>query len=223
MNQPYIHWTRKRIALWLIPALLLLAACNPAPEQIEPLILQQEDFAYWGWEPDVTPPAPVWPQVIPPEEVTENFTLAGYAGDMDAVAPDEDWDEGCRSDSLCTRIVYSPAGRQPGWAGNLWVDVLYPMYSQGVLLENASRLTFWAKGEKGGERVEFRVGATEGVTPQPAFSSGVLTLQPFWQQYSIEFTDRDHLDHVFSGFLWISSEELNPEGCIFYLDDIQFE
>lgn len=213
---------RKAFCLFFALA-VLLAACSPSPEQVEPRILAQDEFAYWSWEPDSPPAAPVWYSVLPPEDLTENFTLAGYSGDMDAVTADEDWDEGCHSDALCTRIVYAPAQGTRGWAGNLWVDVLYPLYSQGVNLEAVGRLTFWAKGDKGGERVEFRVGAAEGVTPQPAFSSGVLTLQPFWQQYSIEITEHTQLDHVFSGFMWITSDKLNPEGCIFYLDDMQFE
>jgi hypothetical protein len=206
--------------------LLLSVACNTSLGQIKhvkPAILQRGDFSYWSWEPDIKPDFPQWPQVDPPEDLTEHFTLAGYAGDMDNIKTDENWATGCHSEPACTRIVYSPDPGQLGWAGNLWVDVMYPKYSWGVDMESVSKLTFWARGESGEEKVEFRVGSTAGLSPQPAISTSLVKLQTSWQQYSIKLTGNNHLDRVFSGFSWITTRELNPEGCTFYLDDMQLK
>ena len=210
----------KRIAVLLF--LMLFGACQSSTGGI-PNILQPDDFAFWSWEPDFKPDTPTWSQVIPPEDLTKQFHLTGYAGDKENVKVNEDWAVDCHSDPTCTKIVYSPNSALLGWAGNLWLDVLYPKYSLGISLENVNRLTFWAKGDNGTEKVEFRVGGTAGAAPQPAFSTGIVTLQKSWQQYSIEFTDKTHLDRVFSGFAWFTTKELNPQGCTFYLDDMQFK
>lgn len=213
-----------KLTFFFLTMLFLLmqsAACGP--ENAIPAVLSQKDFAYWTWDPDIKPDSPIWRQVIPPKDLTEHFTLAGYAGDKETVAPNEEWAADCHSAPSCTKIVYSPDSGGLGWAGNLWVDVLYPQYSQGIYLGYVKQLTFWVKGENGGEKVEFRIGGTEGITPQPAFSTGVITLQKSWQPYTIELTDKAYLDRVFSGFSWLSSIQQNPDGCTFYLDDMQFK
>ena len=190
---------------------------------IEPKVLGSDDFGYWSWEPDVESETPRWPKVLPPENLTENFILAGFAGDEDDITCSE-WKTDCHSEPTCAKHSYSAKASEGfGWAGRLWVDVMCPKYSVGVNLRRVNKLTFWSKGEKGGEKVEFRVGCTKGVPPQPAISTGIITLEHTWQQYSIDLKNKDRLGHVFCGFSWITNKSLNPSGCTFYLDDMIYE
>jgi hypothetical protein len=218
----------------IVPLVLFLSkdgaptAINPSPtstpQSIKPMILHSQDFSYWAWEPKPTPQTKYWPQVVPPEAITSNFVLSGWAGDLDVISTDEKWSTDFHSEPTCLKFVYSPNDQQgEGWAGRLWVDASYPKYSSGVSLADVEKLTFWARGDKGGERVEFRVGGAAISDPQPSFTTHVVTLSEKWQSFTIDFTDRSNLDYVFCGFSWLTTQELNPNGCTFYLDYIQFE
>jgi hypothetical protein len=102
----------------------------------------------------------------------------------------------------------------------------------GVDLSGVERLTFWARGENGGEQVEFFLaGVGHGIPVMPHPDSNQryppqgtrTTLSATWQQYSIEGLAALNLSYVLGGFGWVASDELNPGGAVFYLDDIQYE
>ncbi len=57
---------------------------------------------------------------------------------------------------------------------------------------------------------------------QPAVSTGPIALTESWAQYTIAL-DGKPLDHILSGFAWVTSKVQNPEGAVIYLDDIRFE
>jgi len=112
------------------------------------------------------------------------------------------------------------------WAGIYW---LYPENNwgnlpDGVDLTGHSRLTFWARGQKGGEWAEFKVGGVTGQYPDSlsARSTDEIQLSSEWQQYSIDLSGAD-LSHVIGGFCWVTNADLNPTGCTIYLDDIFYE
>ena len=105
----------------------------------------------------------------------------------------------------------------------------------GVNLTGATSLTFWARGEVGGERLDFFVAGVgrNSLTGQPTNpypdssprrpAQGTLyTLTTAWQRFEIPLTGAD-LSYVLGGFGWVASQTLNPTGAVFYLDDIQFE
>lgn len=105
----------------------------------------------------------------------------------------------------------------------------------GVNLTGATSLTFWARGEVGGERLEFFVAGVgrnsatgQATNPFPDSSprlpaQGTLyTLTTAWQRFEIPLTGAD-LSYVLGGFGWVASQSLNPTGAVFFLDDIQFE
>lgn len=107
----------------------------------------------------------------------------------------------------------------------------------GIDLTGATELTFWAKGEKGGEKIEFFMGgigrnASTGapIAPFPdstprvpsAGSDALVVLTTEWKQYRIDLRGRD-LSYVLGGFAWTATSEANPNGAVFYLDDIQYE
>lgn len=102
----------------------------------------------------------------------------------------------------------------------------------GVDLRGATVLTFWARGLRGGERVEFFLAGVgrnpetgTATAPFPDSSPVIkieVPLQRRWTQYRINLTGKN-LRYVLGGFGWSASIERNPDGVVFFLDDIQYE
>ena len=91
------------------------------------------------------------------------------------------------------------------------------------LRTGAKNLTFWARGENGGEKVTFKFGIIGPDKKYADSSEGELddlSLTTKWKQYSIKLAGKD-LSRIKTGFAWA----LNGQGqrIIFYLADIQFE
>ena len=106
-----------------------------------------------------------------------------------------------------------------------WDEVQRGTCSINVLeagnLSAVKRLSFWARGDQGGEIVTFSVGGA-GVLPAPPRSLGRVTLTPTWKLYDIDLEGVD-LTNAIVLFLWHATDADNPQGAVFYLDDIQFE
>ncbi len=106
----------------------------------------------------------------------------------------------------------------------------YP--NAGIDLTGASALTFWARGAKGGEQVDFFVGGV-GWDPDTGLKEARypdsnpsihlrVRLTAQWLPYQIDLSGAD-LSYVLGGFGWAASVRENPKGAVFFLDDIQFE
>jgi len=103
----------------------------------------------------------------------------------------------------------------------------------GFNLNGVTTLTFYAKGQNGGERVEFfafGVGrnAENGLPVQPypdsspKTSLGFVTLTTAWTQYTISVAGLD-LSFVLGGFGWATSaKQNNDQPIIFYIDEIKY-
>jgi hypothetical protein len=109
----------------------------------------------------------------------------------------------------------------------------------GVDISGATALTFWARGERGGEKVDFFMGGVgwnpesrrkENLFADSTFTVKILAeLTTQWQQFRIDLQDKD-LSYVLGGFGWAASIRGNPDpmrnnpnGVVFYLDDIEYE
>ncbi len=117
-------------------------------------------------------------------------------------------------------------------------DQLFPTPNFGEIpnagfdLTGATQLTFWARGNAGGETIEFFMGGLgwnpeTGEPEEPNPDSApvekiTLSLTTQWTQYSIDLSNLD-LSYVLGGFGWVASAGPNPNGVVFYLDDIQYE
>ena len=53
-------------------------------------------------------------------------------------------------------------------------------------------------------------------------SMGPIALTQEWKEYTIDLTGMD-LSYIIGGFCWVVSAMDNPEGMVFYLDDIIYE
>ena len=156
-----------------------------------------------------------------------HFIPSGWMGDYGDLRINQGWNKGACSRRTCIRIDYTAERKQgAGWAGIYWQEPAnnWGNMPGGYDLTGATKLTFWAKGEKGGEIVtEFKMGGISGeFSDSTSVSIGPIVLTPEWQKYTIDLKDED-LTHVIGGFTFVISSMENPEGAVFYLDDITYE
>ena len=156
-----------------------------------------------------------------------HYSPTGMMGDTWDIAIDERSAMRPHGGSTCIKVVYSKkASLGARWAGVYWQD---PNSNWGAIpggynLTGAKRLTFWARGEKGDEKIaQFKVGgmsAQYGDSDSSAISGEILSTN--WQKFSIDLEGKD-LSVITGGFCFTVNLDSNPEGVTFYLDDIQFE
>lgn len=115
------------------------------------------------------------------------------------------------------------------WAGIYWQQPANnwgTVPNAGYNLQGASKLTFWARGDNGGEVInEFKVGGISSgeYIDSDSVSIGPVQLSPEWKKYEIDLTGKD-LSYVIGGFCWATNIDVNnPEGIVFYLDEIAYE
>jgi len=136
--------------------------------------------------------------------------------------------ENCHSGDSCVRIIYDVKCSldDQNWAGIYWLNPPnnWGKIKGGFDLTGATRLTFWAKGENGGERIEeFRVGGIEGDYPDSDMAwIGPVILTDQWREYIIDLRGKD-ISYISGGFSWSTNVNANPESCTFYLDNMKFE
>jgi len=123
--------------------------------------------------------------------------------------------------------TYSGAAKQgANWAGCFWQNPANNWGDKlgGYDLTGYKRLTFWAKGQKGGESIaEFKVGGITGEHGDTDSQSiGPVELTKEWKKYTIDLADKN-LSKIVGGFAWSASRDNNPDGFVIFLDEIRFE
>jgi hypothetical protein len=141
---------------------------------------------------------------------------------------DTNWKNYPFSGDSCIRVEYkNNSGTR--WAGIYWqhpANNWGNVPNVGFNLQDAKKVSFWARGDKGGEIVnEFKIGGIlsgEHIDSDSA-SIGPVQLTKEWKKYEIDLTGRD-LSYVIGGFCWATNIDVNdPEGIIFFLDEIKYE
>ncbi len=156
-----------------------------------------------------------------------HFVPSGWMGDYGDLKYNDKFTTNPHSGSTCIQITYSGKATQGArWAGIYWQNPPNNWGTRpgGYDLTGAKKLTFWARGDKGGERIEeFKTG---GITGEYADSDvagiGPVVLTTEWQQFTIDLEGKD-LSSISGGFCWATNLDAAPEGCTFYLDDIRYE
>lgn len=174
---------------------------------------------------------------IPPQKVFEvyvdqssrnnHYILSGWMGDYGDVKLNDQFMQDSHSGSSCIEFVYSAKESQgKGWAGVYWQNPTNNWGAQkgGFDLTGMTQLTFWARGAKGGEKIQkFIVGGIKGAYSDTAtMEIGPIELTNQWKKYSINLTGKD-LTYISGGFGWTTTADLNPQGATFYIDDIRFQ
>lgn len=156
-----------------------------------------------------------------------HYIPSGWMGDYGDIKYNDGWTTNPHSGTSCVKIEYTGQVSQGArWAGIYWQNPANNWGSRqgGYDLTGATRLIFWARGEKGGEVImEFKTGGITGeYSDSDSASIGPVELTKEWKQYTIDLTGKD-LTYISGGFCWATNLDVNPEGATFYLDDIVYE
>ena len=156
-----------------------------------------------------------------------HYIPSGYMGDYSDVSINPACFDDPHSGTTCIKIVYSDAVSQGArWVGVYWQNPANNWGDRqgGFDLTGATKLSFWARGEYGEERIEeFKMGGLTGLYPDSDIAGiGPVLLASEWKHYEIDLRGKD-LSYINGGFAWATNIDVNPEGATFYLDDIRYE
>ena len=157
-----------------------------------------------------------------------HYVPSGFMPNGKCVTFSDVWQDNCQKERTCIKVSYDVecSRKDQKWAGVYWLNPAnnWGTRKGGFNLTGAKRLTFWARGDKGGEQVqEFTVGGVSGDYPDSDTAViGPVILSKKWKQYTIDLRGKD-LSYISGGFAWTTSEDVNPQDCTFYLDNIRFE
>ena len=152
---------------------------------------------------------------------------SGWMGDFRDLRMDQKWTNNVHGGTACIKITYTAQGsRYANMVGVMWQ---HPANNDGTIdggldLRSAKRVTFWARGEEGGEMIEsFFFGGALGAYPDTDKTSiNNIYLNKEWTQYEIDLAGLD-LSYISCFFGWATGRFNNPKGMVFYLDDIRVE
>jgi hypothetical protein len=149
------------------------------------------------------------------------YAPSGWMGKTDAIAVDPNCKTNPHSGATCMKLEFKSADN---FGGVVWQDPADDWGDKpgGHDLTGAKRLTFWARGDKGGEKVEFKFGilGSDQKFPDSASGSTTVELTTEWKRYTIDLEGKD-LKQIKTGFCWVVAGQGAP--ITFYLDDIQYE
>jgi len=156
-----------------------------------------------------------------------HYIPSGYMGDYSDITIDQASFDNPHGGTTAIKVVYKTDMSQGArWAGVYWQNPANNWGDRqgGYDLTGATKLTFWARGEEGTEIIrEFKMGGISGAYPDTDTASiGPIVLTKEWKQYTIDLEGMD-LSYIIGGFCWVASSLDNPQGAVFYLDDIIYE
>ena len=173
---------------------------------------------------------------------TQKAKMAGQDGAL-VKDMDENWQENPYSGTSCIRCEVST--RIEDWGGWLFLNGYLPkgetvpllndgnMDGQGLDLTGATELRFMAKGDRGGEKVEFFTagfgydgssGKKNVEYPDSAKkqSAGWIELTDQWEEYVIPLENAD-MSYIVCGFGYVLNDQKDGVADnVFYLDEIRF-
>jgi len=159
---------------------------------------------------------------------SNHYVPSGFMPNGRCISFVDSWQEKCYEGKTCIKIVYDiPCSRNDQkWVGIYWLNPPNNWGNRkgGFDLTGATKLTFWAKGESGGEQIEeFRLGGITGDYPDSDTAViGPVILTNEWRQYTMDLRGKD-LSYISGGFSWSTNVDVNPDGCTLFLDRIVYE
>ncbi len=149
------------------------------------------------------------------------YIPSGYMGTTAAIKMDPACTTNPHSGKTCLQADYTYIDN---WGGVVWQDPIndWGKLPGGYDLTGAKTLSFWARGDKGGEVVTFLYGLLGADAAYPDSSTGkvVATLTKDWKQYTIDVSAKD-LSDIKTGFAWTLAAP--GKSVRFYLDDIKYQ
>jgi hypothetical protein len=156
------------------------------------------------------------------DQPKQPFIPTGWMGNTKGLRVDISCDEMPHAGKTCLRVEYRD---KEGWAGVVWQNPANNWGDQpgGWNLTGAKKLTFWGRGAKGDEVVNFEFGLIGKDKKSPDTGKGKLErvkLSKDWQQYTIDLQGKD-LTRIQTGFALVVSGQGPP--VVFFLDDVKYE
>ncbi|OGX53753.1 MAG: hypothetical protein A2460_05195 [Omnitrophica WOR_2 bacterium RIFOXYC2_FULL_43_9] len=156
-----------------------------------------------------------------------HYIPSGWMGDFGDIKINDQSTDTPHDGKTCIQFTYTAKKAQnQGWAGVYWQNPAnnWGTKKGGFDLTGMTKLSFWARGAKGGEIVQkVKVGGIKGTYPDTAeVEFGPIELTDTWQQFSVNLVDKD-LSYISGGFAWVATVDQNPEGATFYFDDMKYE
>lgn len=155
-------------------------------------------------------------------DVLANFIPSGYMGDINNIIMQENYRDNSSPDSSCVKISYRAGDLN--WGGVYWQ---YPdtnwCHSPGMNLDkyHFKRLTFYCRGDVGGEMVGFKIG--EDNCDSFVSQKFWMQLTQQWRKYTIDVTGQN-LSDIRGAFCWLIDAHKNTVGpTTFYITKVQFE
>ncbi len=221
-----------------IAAFSLLTACVQDKSAEEPVAFKvekespEEAASARAAAPARETPAPAGPfktfKVYSDANSPDNhYAPSGWMGDWGDIKIDPSEFENPHGGTTSFKITTTGKKTQgANWAGIYWQNPPNNWGGQkgGYDLTGAARLAFWARGAKGGEKIEeFRVGGIGGEYPDSDIAGiGPVVLTQEWKEYEVDLRGKD-LSSISGGFMWSANIDGNPEGFTIYLDDVRYE
>ncbi|MCE9559863.1 MAG: hypothetical protein K8R88_13050 [Armatimonadetes bacterium] len=150
------------------------------------------------------------------------FIASGWIGNTKAMALKLDSKSNPHSGSTCTEITFTG---KDDWGGIIWQ---YPANDWGDLpdcmdLSGAKSLSFWLRGELGGEEVSVNFGLLGKDKKFPDSATGALAnikLTQGWTQHKINLAGKD-LSKIKTAYGFTVATKQN--AVKFFIDDVKYE
>lgn len=150
------------------------------------------------------------------------YVPTGWMGNAKAMKLDEAWKTNPHSGKTCLKFDFTA---NDGWGGIVWQSPPNDWGDKagGWDLTGAKALTFWARGERGGEVASFQLGIL-GADKKFADSSNAklenVKLTHEWEEYRIDLSGKK-LSRIKTGFVINVASSGKP--LTIYLDDISYD
>lgn len=150
------------------------------------------------------------------------YAASGFMGNAGAIGMKLDATDKPHSGKTCLEVKYNSTKE---WGGVLWQSPANDWDGAkpgGANLTGAKSLEFWARGDAGGEVVNFVMGVLDGAQAYPDTAKAELPnvkLSKEWQKFTMPLNGRD-LSRIKTGFGWSLAAQGKPVK--FYLDDIRY-
>jgi hypothetical protein len=167
--------------------------------------------------------APKFPMIVYDDwTITPTYAPTGRFGPLGSISMNLQYADNPHDGKTCIKVTFAA---KTGRGGAIWVDPPGDMGDRpgGRNLKGAGSISFWARGEKGGEKVSFGYGYIGSDKRYFDSSTDILRnaeLTTEWKEYTLPLEGKD-LTQIKSAFYW--QAESQPAPVVFYLDDITWK
>lgn len=161
-----------------------------------------------------------------------HYIPSGWLNGSNNMTFDDGWTDNPHGGDTCIRVEWNGEAGSDGFMWN-GVDWQYPENNwvgnngKGYDLAGATKLSFYARTDQPELQLKFWVGYPDdscGETFISAANEHFVGITGNWSRYEIDLNGRDMSDVCCGfGFAFNDIHDPNPNGCVFYLDDIVFD